>query len=220
MPFPKEAKPFFRTWNKTVKPFWIGLSASLGVWACMSITTSPSATPILSASSNAPAAREATVFERVEDYGQFPTTVAQLTGPLNLLPPNDPLVADARIRGFQWPMVANAGSSRVYPRERGLVSFYHESQELATGEQYSPNSMTAAHKSLPFGTIVRCTRTDTGQSVIVMINDRGPYIRGRILDLNKASARALDLTDDGVASCMIEVLAYPLIETMGPRGNG
>jgi rare lipoprotein A len=156
----------------------------------------------------------------VEDYGQFPQTLAQPTGPINLIPPNDPLLAAARIRGVQWPMVNNCGSSQVYPKMKGMVSYYHEDALVATGEQYNPRAMTAAHKSLPFGTIVRCTRVDTGQSVVVMINDRGPYIQGRVLDLSRSAAREIDMIKDGVVPCLIEVLAYPLIEAMGPRGNG
>lgn len=216
----KKESPFFRNWMKAVKPFWISLSAGLGVMACMSSANLPSATPLPYIASAAPILKEAPVFERVEDYGQFPVTISEPTGPLNLLPPNDPLLVDARIRGIQWPMVANRGSSLVYPRQRGVVSYYHESQNCATGEDFDPRGLTGAHKSLPFGTIVRCTRTDTGQSVIIMINDRGPYVRGRILDLSPCAARELELTHDGVATCMVEVLAYPLIETMGPKGNG
>lgn len=216
----KKPNSFFRPWLKVTQPFWIGLTSGLGVIACVGTTTRPSATPILYPSSYASGLREAPIVELVEKYSHFPPTYSMPSGPLNLLAPDDPLIANARIRGIQWPMVANRGTSRVYPREKGTVSFYHESQLVATGEPYNPRLLTAAHKSLPFGTLVRCTRTDTGQSIVVMINDRGPYIRGRVLDLSKAAARALDTVSDGVVHCLIEVLAYPLIETMGPAGNG
>jgi rare lipoprotein A len=243
----KKANPFFQSAKRIIKPFWIGLMAGSGFLACVSTTTpsttlgqgvhaaapvapitvvasaTPQAAPANNASAREAAAldpRQATVFERVEDYGQFPQTLAQPTGPINLIPPNDPLLAAARIRGVQWPMVNNSGSSQVYPKMKGLVSYYHEDALVATGEQYNPRAMTAAHKSLPFGTIVRCTRLDTGQSVVVMINDRGPYVRGRVLDLSRSAARELDMIKDGVVPCLIEVLAYPLIEAMGPRGNG
>lgn len=243
----KKANPFFQNAKRIIKPFWIGLLAGSGFLACVS-TTTPSANlahgvntvpaqlvavaPTAqqnaqgSTAAVAPEAtdslnpRQPTVYERVEDYGQFPQTLAQPTGPINLIPPNDPLLAAARIRGVQWPMVNNCGSSQVYPKIKGLVSYYHEDALVATGEQYNPRAMTAAHKSLPFGTIVRCTRIDTGQSVVVMINDRGPYVRGRILDLSRSAAREIDMIKDGVVPCLIEVLAYPLIEAMGPRGNG
>nr|CAX69016.1 similar to rare lipoprotein A [uncultured bacterium] len=240
----KKANPFFQNAKRIIKPFWIGLMAGSGFLACVSTTTPPATVgqgirpapakqvAVAPVTAQPPAAapvqpmtetmstQQATVIERVEDYGQFPQTLAQSTGPINLIPPNDPLLAAARIRGVQWPMVNNSGSSQVYPKMKGLVSFYHEDALVATGEQYNPRAMTAAHKSLPFGTIVRCTRVDTGHSVVVMINDRGPYVRGRVLDLSRSAARELDMISDGVVPCLIEVLAYPLIEAMGPRGNG
>ncbi len=85
---------------------------------------------------------------------------------------------------MNWPLVLNDGQGRHYPDEQGLVSYYHDPQKLATGEWFDPSELTAAHKTLPFGTVVRCTRSDTGQSVVVTINDRGPYVRGRIIDLS------------------------------------
>jgi rare lipoprotein A len=242
----KKANPFFQNAKRIIKPFWTGLFAGVGFLACVSTTTPPAnisqghisvpAKSVVAAQAiRQPSAvdaksniviegsldpRQPTVIERVEDYGQFPQTLAQANGPVNLIPPNDPLLAAARIRGVQWPMVNNSGSSQVYPKVKGLVSFYHEDDRVATGEEYNPRALTAAHKSLPFGTIVRCTRIDTGESVVVMINDRGPYVRGRILDLSRSAARELDMIKDGVVPCLIEVLAYPLIEAMGPRGNG
>lgn len=242
----KKANPFLQKAKRIIKPFWIGLMAGSGFLACVSTSAPPpaakqtaiqqtiqpatavaptatgalvAATPV--AQESMPLPQQGTTFERVEDYyGQFPETVAQSTGPINMLPPDDPLLAAARIRGVQWPMVTNSGSSAVYPRMKGLVSFYHEDNRVATGESYNPRAMTAAHKTLPFGTMVRCTRIDTGQSVVVMINDRGPYVRGRVLDLSRSAARELDMIKDGVVPCLIEVLAYPLIEAMGPKGNG
>ena len=235
----KKANPFFQKTKRIIKPFWIGMMAGMGFLACVSTTTPttaiqqalgpvPQRLPAAAAPRRAAAApptmpathQQATIFERVQDYGQFPETISQATGSLNVIPPNDPMLAAARIRGVQWPMVHNDGSSQVYPKIKGLVSFYHEDSLVATGESYNPQALTAAHKSLPFGTIVRCTRIDTGRSVVVMINDRGPYVRGRILDLSRSAARQLDMIAEGVVPCLIEVLAYPLIEAMGPKGNG
>ena len=68
------------------------------------------------------------------------------------------------------------------------------------------NKMTAAHRTLPFNTIVRVTNLDNGRSVQVRINDRGPYRRDRILDLSAAAAHNLGMTDDGVAQVRIEVV--------------
>jgi len=165
------------------------------------------------------------VYEKVEDYGdKYPeTTAPPEQGTIEMLSHDDPLLSEfeeLRIRGEAWPMVANRGASQVYPPEEGVVSFYWQAQRLASGDYFDPGKLCAAHKTLPFGTIVRCTRLDNGQYVDVIINDRGPYIKGRVLDLSKAAASRIGLIGRGIARCRIEVLAYPLIETMGPNGNG
>lgn len=139
---------------------------------------------------------------------------------VRLVPADDPMLAEARIRGVYWPMVYNEGAHFQHKPQAGLCSYYNESQRTATGEHYNPEAMTAAHKTLPFGTIVRCTRSDTGDSVVVVINDRGPFVRGRIIDLSRRAAQRIGMIGDGVAPCRIEILAYPLIEAMGPKGNG
>ena len=83
--------------------------------------------------------------------------------------------------------------------ESGVASYYWQPQALASGGRFNPNAMTAAHKTLPFGTRVRVTDNSSGRSVSVTINDRGPYIRGRIIDLSKAAAGSLGITGRGVA---------------------
>jgi rare lipoprotein A len=88
----------------------------------------------------------------------------------------------------------------------GLASFYWEPQRLATGGWFNPNAMTAAHKTLPFGTRVRVTHLGNGRSVDVKINDRGPYVSGRIIDLSKAAAGLLGMQNQGVAKVKVTVL--------------
>jgi rare lipoprotein A len=88
----------------------------------------------------------------------------------------------------------------------GKASYYWEPQALASGGRFNPNAMTAAHKTLPFGTRVRVTNQSNGQSVEVVINDRGPYIAGRIIDLSKAAAHAINMQGAGVASVTVRVL--------------
>lgn len=110
------------------------------------------------------------------------------------------------------PYVRNAGEHFNFEPERGVVSWYgynHIGREVATGAMFNPEAMTAAHKSLPFGARVRVTRTDTGRRIIVTINDRGPYVEGRVIDLARAPAVALGLKENGIAPCVVEVLAYP-----------
>ncbi len=77
---------------------------------------------------------------------------------------------------------------------------------MAAGGWFNPNAMTAAHKTLPFGTRVRVTHLGNGRSVEVRINDRGPYVAGRIIDLSKAAAIAIGMTGQGIARVAVEVL--------------
>ena len=92
---------------------------------------------------------------------------------------------------------------------QGVASFYGRGfagRPTATGERFNPGAMTAAHRTLPFGTRVRVTNTRNGRSVVVRINDRGPFIRGRVIDLSTAAARALGMINSGLAPVKIEVL--------------
>ena len=88
----------------------------------------------------------------------------------------------------------------------GNASYYWEDQMTATGEHFNKRDMTAAHKTLPFGTRVRVTRVDNGDSVVVRINDRGPYKPGRIIDLSERAAENLGMTSAGIAPVRLEVL--------------
>ena len=89
----------------------------------------------------------------------------------------------------------------------GKASFYgnESGSRTASGQRFNQNAMTAAHRSLPFGTKLRVTHR--GQSVVVTINDRGPFIRGRVLDLSKGAARAIGLTGAGVGHVTAEVVS-------------
>lgn len=89
----------------------------------------------------------------------------------------------------------------------GKASYYgnESGSKTASGQRFNQNAMTAAHRSLPFGTKLRVTHR--GQSVVVTINDRGPFIRGRVLDLSKGAARAIGLTGAGVGHVTAEVVS-------------
>lgn len=92
---------------------------------------------------------------------------------------------------------------------RGIASFYcagFHGNRTASGQRYNCNAYTAAHRSLPFGTRVRVTNVRNGRSVIVTINDRGPFIRGRIIDLSTAAARSIGMIGSGIAPVRVEVL--------------
>lgn len=102
-----------------------------------------------------------------------------------------------------------AGCAHRPPPETGKASWYgpgFAGKPTASGVPFRPSRRTAAHRTLPFGTVVRVTRTDTGDHVRVVINDRGPYSRGRVIDLSKKAARRIDMLEAGVAPVKIEVV--------------
>lgn len=102
-----------------------------------------------------------------------------------------------------------AGVSVGQNAEYGDASYYNDkyhNESTASGELYDKNAMTAAHKSLAFGTRVRVTRLDNDKSVVVRINDRGPYKPGRIIDLSRKAAEKIDLISDGVTNVKVEIL--------------
>lgn len=93
--------------------------------------------------------------------------------------------------------------------DRGTASWYgrkFHGRKTASGERYDMNELTAAHRSLPFGTIVRVVRLDSGEAVVVRINDRGPFVDGRIIDLSRAAATEIDMISDGVAEVELYLL--------------
>ena len=111
----------------------------------------------------------------------------------------------ANSTGGDW-RDANAsigGSGRGFS---GMASFYgnESGSRTASGQRFNQNAMTAAHRSLPFGTQLRVTHGD--RSVVVTINDRGPFVRGRVLDLSTGAARAIGLTSAGVGRVVAEVM--------------
>jgi rare lipoprotein A len=102
-----------------------------------------------------------------------------------------------------WPSAAIAIASE------GMASYYgtrFHGRRTASGQRFDQHALTAAHRTLQFGTRVRVTHKGTGRSVVVTINDRGPYARGRIIDLSKRAAERLGMLRSGVAPVRIEVL--------------
>jgi rare lipoprotein A len=98
---------------------------------------------------------------------------------------------------FAIPVVASAQS--------GVASVYaYNGGKTASGERMSNGALTAAHRTLPFGTMVRVTNNRTGNSVVVRINDRGPFVRGRVIDLSPAAAHALGFS--GLANVSLDVV--------------
>ena len=107
--------------------------------------------------------------------------------------------------------IARASKARVEKarRESGWCSYYGREffhHRTASGERLDPNQLTAAHRTLPFGTRVRVTNLDNGRRVVVRINDRGPFKKGRVLDVTPAAARKLGFADAGLAHVRLDVL--------------
>lgn len=103
------------------------------------------------------------------------------------------------------------GPAAEVAAQEGEASYYSDElagRKTASGERYDPKALTAAHRTLPFGSLVRVTRADTGRSVVVRITDRGPFGRERrIIDLSKAAAKELDMLRAGVVPVRVEVLS-------------
>ena len=107
-------------------------------------------------------------------------------------------------RNANASMTPSSGTGRSFS---GMASYYgnESGSRTASGQRFNQNAMTAAHRSLPFGTKLRVTHG--GSSVIVTINDRGPFVRGRVLDLSTGAARAIGLTGAGVGRVTAEVVS-------------
>ena len=96
--------------------------------------------------------------------------------------------------------------------QEGKASYYHDGLHgnlTANGETYNRKSLTAAHRTLPFGTEVRVTNLTNGKSVCLRINDRGPFVRGRIIDVSHRAAELLGFVREGCADIRLEVIANP-----------
>jgi rare lipoprotein A len=101
----------------------------------------------------------------------------------------------------------NYSDYHVY--QKGVASYYSDKlqgRKTASGERYNKKALTAAHRKLPFDTQVKVTNTRTGQSVIVRINDRGPFTKGRVIDVSRAAAAQIGMLSSGTANVVIEVL--------------
>jgi len=111
------------------------------------------------------------------------------------------LVAAAVISGF---IITTTDMTYASSNQCGVASWYSAGSRTANGERMNANAMTAAHKYLPFGTIVKVVDQRTGRSIQVRINDRGPFVRGRIIDLTRAAAQRLGLNGIGKV-CIAQV---------------
>jgi len=121
-----------------------------------------------------------------------------------------------------WPYSALAADSGRDSAVAVLASWYgldHQGLLTASGERFDRNKLTAAHPSLPLGTLLRITNPANGRQVLVRINDRGPFRRGRMLDISETAARRLGMLGRGLAWLQIEVAGWQASEPRMPRAR-
>lgn len=125
---------------------------------------------------------------------------------------NKTLVSSALIAALLLIGTETTAASPAGKAQAGMASFYHDSfngRRTASGTRYNKGALSAAHKTLPLGTQVRVTDSRSGRSVVVRINDRGPYARGRVIDLSRAAASEIGLVAKGVSRVTLEVMKNP-----------
>jgi rare lipoprotein A len=130
------------------------------------------------------------------DGGQSTTTDRQRTASREAAP----TISHHRAASTIGPRVSSAHASL------GLASYYEHGTRTASGEQFDASQLTAAHPTLPFGTRLRVTNVATGQSVTVRVNDRGPYVPGRVVDVSHSAAQSLGLVGPGLAKVKLDVV--------------
>jgi rare lipoprotein A len=104
------------------------------------------------------------------------------------------------------PSASRSDAGEVKTASHGVASYYTEGTKTASGEKFNPLEMTAAHPTLPFGTKLRVTNVASGRSVMVRVNDRGPYVQGRVVDVSYSAADALGMVGKGVAKVKLDVV--------------
>jgi rare lipoprotein A len=119
------------------------------------------------------------------------------------LEPTRKAVARHRMPATEKAERQTAGATSA---SHGLASFYSYDPHTASGEKFDKHELTAAHRTLPFGTRLRVTDVATGRSVTVRVNDRGPFVRGRVVDVSASAAETLGITAKGVAKVKLDVV--------------
>ncbi|KPP96154.1 MAG: lytic transglycosylase RlpA [Bacteroidetes bacterium HLUCCA01] len=123
---------------------------------------------------------------------------------------------------FGLMLLTGCAASRGSVIDSGMASWYgpgFHGKTTANGETYDQNAMTAAHRTLPFNTVVRVINVENGKAVTVRINDRGPYVDNRVIDLSYAAAREIDMVDAGLARVRLQLVRSetPVSRRQGPE---
>jgi rare lipoprotein A len=104
------------------------------------------------------------------------------------------------------PLASDKNAAETQGASHGLASFYTEGTRTASGERFDTHELTAAHRTLPFGTRLRVTSVATGRSVTVRVNDRGPFVPGRVVDVSYSAAETLGMVGGGIAKVKLDVV--------------
>ncbi len=104
------------------------------------------------------------------------------------------------------PFASDKNAGKTQAASHGLASFYTEGTQTASGERFDTHELTAAHRTLPFGTRLRVTNVATGRSVTVRVNDRGPFVPGRVVDVSHSAAETLGMVGGGIAKVKLDVV--------------
>jgi rare lipoprotein A len=104
------------------------------------------------------------------------------------------------------PFASHKNAAETPVASHGLASFYTEGTQTANGEKFDTHELTAAHRTLPFGTRLRVTNVATGRSVTVRVNDRGPFVAGRVVDVSYSAAQTLGMVGGGLAKVKLDVV--------------
>ena len=153
-------------------------------------------------------ARVASVAVAAGSLGACVQTTAANKSTLNVARPQTPLeqkpVHVVAVKPRKHTPYSHTAKTQFSPY--GVASFYTEEQQTANGETFDPKALTAAHPTLPFGTRLRVTNMATGRSVTVRVNDRGPFVPGRIVDVSYSAAETLGIVDKGIAKVKLDVV--------------
>lgn len=140
-------------------------------------------------------------------FGRVPESPSPAPAPAVPTPPTPPAPPAASAPPAAPPP---SGAAAPISQQRGRISMYGDEfagKKTASGERFDPSALTMAHRTLPFGTHVRVTNLENQRSVDVVVNDRGPFVVGRIADLSAAAARRIGMVAHGVVEALLEVLA-------------
>jgi rare lipoprotein A len=187
----------------------IGAGAAV---ASIGVRSAPAAVQESSKADVPPLARQDSLLVRIFDWSRFPAIDVEAESASSNQSNRSALLAMFAPRHAAEPqpappVIAAPKSKKAGHKLSGLASFYRlAGYKTANGETFDPNLLTAAHRTLPFGTKLRVTNEKTGKSVVVRVNDRGPFIPGREIDLSYSAAETLGMVEQGVGKVQMTVL--------------